>query len=99
MSQVRTLQVTGPAGSSGTVLSTQTPTEGAAWAEVTGLVIPSGGAILDVLANGGAAIRFAVMPPSGAAVIPPHNGAIVQNTASCQDIHIPFGSRVWTKNL
>lgn len=99
MSQVRTLQVTGPAGSSGTVLSTQTPTEGASWAEVTGLVIPSGGAMLDVLANGGAAIRFAVMPPSDTAVIPPHNGDIVQNTASCQDIHIPFGSRVWTKNL
>lgn len=94
MSQVRTLQVTGPAGSSGTVLSTQNPTEGASWAEVTGLVIPSGGAMLDVLANGGA-----VMPPSDVAVIPPHNGEIVQNTASCQGDHIPFGSRVWTKSL
>lgn len=100
MSQVRLLQVTGPAGSAGTVLGTQSPTEGAAWAEVTGLgTIPSGGALLDILANGGAAIRFAVMPPSDVAVIPPHNGEIVQNTASYQDIHIPTGSRVWTKQL
>jgi hypothetical protein len=98
MSQVRTLQVTGPASSAGTALSTQNPAEGASWAEVTGLVIPTGGAILDVNANGGAAIRFAVMPPSENPVIPVHNGDIIANAAFNQR-HVPAGSRVWTKQL
>lgn len=97
MSQVRTLQVTGPGSAAGTVLSTQNPTEGAAWAEVTPLTTPTGGAMLDVLANGGSAIRLAIMPPSDTPVIPPHNGFIIQNTASSQDRHVPFGSRIWTK--
>ena len=100
MSQVRLLQVTGPAGSAGTVIGTQNPTEGADWAEVTGLgTIPSGGAILDILANGGAAIRYAVMPPSDAAVIPPHDGDIIKNTGSSENRHVPAGSRIWTKQL
>lgn len=100
MSQVRLLQVTGPAGSAGTVLATQNPTEGAAWAEVTGLgTIPPGGAILDILANGGAAIRYAVMPPSVAPVVPAHNGDTIKGTGSSQDRHIPAGSRVWTKRI
>lgn len=97
MSQVRTLQVTGPASAAGTVLSTQNPTEGASWAEVTPLTIPTGGALLDVNANS-AAIRVAIMPPSDAAVIPPHNGDIVLLAAPYQE-HVPFGSRVWTKQL
>ena len=96
MSQIRLLQVTGAASAAGTVLATQNPTEGAAWAEVTGLgTIPSGGAMLDVSANAGA-IRFAVMPPDTSPVIPPHNGEVVQNGASRRQ-HIPTGSRVWTR--
>ena len=99
MSTVRLLQVTGPASAAGTVLGSQTPTEGASWAEVTGLgTIPSGGAILEVTADGGAAIRVAVMPPSETAMIPPHNGGIIkQGWFGCR--HIPAGSRVWTKQL
>ena len=94
MSQIRLLQVHGSASAAGTVLATQNPTEGAAWAEVTGLgTIPSGGAMLDVLANAGA-FRFAVMPPPHTSA-PPHNGEILQNGESRRQ-HIPTGARVWT---
>lgn len=98
MSIVRLLQVTGPASAAGTVLGTQSPTEGATWAEVTGLgTIPPGGAVLDVNANT-AAIRLAVMPPSDTAVLPPHNGDIILLAAPYQK-HVPVGSRIWTKQL
>ena len=98
MSQIRLLQTTGPATSAGTAMATQNPTEGAAWSEVTGLgTIPPGGALLDVLANGGAAIRVAVMPPPHSTA-PPHNGDVVHNAASYQK-HIPTGARVWTRQL
>jgi hypothetical protein len=97
MSQIRLLQVTGPATAAGTVLATQNPTEGAAWAEVTGLgTIPPGGAMLEVTANAGT-FRFAVMSP-GFASAPPHSGQIVQNGAVWRQ-PIPAGSRVWTRLL
>ncbi|MBA3909455.1 MAG: hypothetical protein C0524_06095 [Rhodobacter sp.] len=96
MSQIRLLQVHGPASAAGTVLGTQNPTETGTWAEVTGLgTIPPGGAMLDISANAGA-IRFAVMPPNTIATPPPHNGEIVQNGAARRQ-HIPTGSRVWTR--
>ena len=96
MSQIRLLQVHGPASAAGTVLATQNPTEGASWAEVVGLgTIPSGGAMLEVSANAGA-MRFAVMPPSENPVIPPHNGELLQNGATRRQ-HIPPGSRIWTR--
>lgn len=97
MSTVRLLQVTGPASAAGTVLGSQTPTEGASWAEVTGLgTIPSGGAIAEFTADGGVPIRIAVMPPSENAVIPPHNGDIIK-TGWFGRRFVPAGSRLWTK--
>lgn len=102
MSQVRLLQVTGPASAAGTVLGIQNPVEGASWVRVTGLgAIPSGGAMLDVLANGGAPIRLAILPDDGpgAAPPPPHNGFIVQTGANSVPRHIPPNVQVWTKQL
>lgn len=98
MSVVRMLQVTGPASAAGTVLGTQSPTEGASWAEVTGLgTITPGGALLDVNANT-AAIRLAVLPVDVTGNPPPHAGDIIQLGATLQR-HVPATARVWTRQL
>ncbi len=100
MSIVSILQVTGPASAAGTVLGTQSPTEGASWARLTGLgTIPPGGALLDVNANS-ADIRVAVVPNDGPGLFPPppHNGDIVQLGRPFR-VEIEANSQVWTKQL
>lgn len=95
MSQVRLLQSTGSSLQAGTVLASVNPTEVAAWTEVTGLgAIPSGGAMLELTATGGA-MRVAVMHPPFA-VAPPHNGTVIIDGGVFRQL-VPTGARVWTK--
>ncbi|MDP2800806.1 MAG: hypothetical protein Q8O26_02885 [Phreatobacter sp.] len=97
MSQVRLLQSTGPASAAGTVLTSQTPTETAAWVEVPAVTaaIPSGGAQIEITANAGA-MRVAILRPGHNITNPLNNGHLIASGAVYRDA-LAAGSRVFIK--
>jgi hypothetical protein len=100
MSQVTLLKSDGPAGSAGTSLAAETPTETGTWTEVPNITaaIPVGGALLRVVANS-AAMRVAVLS-NGRAVppTPPHNGLALALGATHTRVIDP-STRVFTRTL
>lgn len=98
---VNLLQVTGPAGSAGTVLSTQAIAAPSTWTELTSLNnIPTGGALVQASSDA-EQFRLFVMPPSVAAVPPPTNGLLLERfgdgSAYVSETEYGTGSRVWVK--